>query len=48
MLLVEAMLEVAECSRVMRRIIGDRWARMLETLCFEGVWPRLGGWDWGW
>lgn len=31
-LLIEWMLEEAECFRVMRRIIGERWARMFETL----------------
>jgi len=44
-LLVEVMLEVAECLRVMRRIIGGRWVRRLETLCFALMWPRFWGWE---
>jgi hypothetical protein len=41
---MEWMLDVAECLRVMRRIIGDLGDRILDTLCFELVWPRFGGW----
>ena len=42
--LLRETLDDAECFLVIRRIIGERWARMFETLCFE-EWPLLWS-DW--
>ncbi len=33
--LLREILDDAECFRVIRRIIGERCARIFETLCFE-------------